>query len=104
MSGIKKNSEETVACRIPDDNWIISLIEKVEKPLYVTSANISNEEPLYKYEDVINKLKDIDIVVKKDAEGKQPSTIVDTTNNYNILREGPITKEEIEKVLHENSL
>lgn len=100
----KKNSNETVACRIPDDEWIIDLINKVEKPLYVTSANISNEESLLKYDEVINILKDVDVVVKKDADGKLASTIVDVTNNFKILREGPISKEEIEKAINENSI
>lgn len=99
-----KNSDETIACRIPDDEWILSLIEKLGKPLYVTSANISNEPALFKYNDVINILKDVDVVVKKDADGKRASTIVDVTSNFKILREGPITKEEIEKALNENSL
>lgn len=99
-----KDNSDTIACRIPDDLWIIELINKVGKPLYVTSANISNEAPLYKYEDVINILKDVDVVVKKNADGKLSSTIVDGTNNFKILREGPISKDEIDKVLHENSL
>ena len=99
-----KDNSDTIACRIPDDLWIIELINKVGKPLYVTSANISNEAPLYKYEDVINILKDVDVVVKKNADGKLSSTIVDSTNSFKILREGPISKGEIDKVLHENSL
>lgn len=99
-----KNSDETIACRIPDDEWIISLINKLNKPLYVTSANISNEKPLFKYNEVINILKDVDVVVKKDADGRISSTITDATDNFKILREGPIKKEEIEKVLNENSL
>ena len=99
-----KDNSDTIACRIPDDLWIIELINKVGKPLYVTSANISNEAPLYKYEDVINILKDVDVVVKKNADGKLSSTIVDGTNSFKILREGPISKGEIDKVLHENSL
>ena len=99
-----KDNSDTIACRIPDDLWIIELINKVGKPLYVTSANISNEAPLYKYEDVINILKDVDVVVKKNADGKLSSTIVDGTNSFKILREGPISKDEIDKVLHENSL
>lgn len=99
-----KDSEDTVACRIPDDEWIITLINKLKKPIYVTSANISDQESLLKYEDVIKQLKDIDVVVKKDADGKIASTITDATNNFKILRQGPISKEDIEKVLNENSL
>ena len=92
------DSNETIACRIPNDEWIINLINKINKPLYVTSANISGEENLIKYEDVKEKIK-ADVIVKKDAKGNAASTIIDTTNNYQILRQGPITEKEIKEVL-----
>lgn len=93
------DNKSSIACRIPNDEWIIKLLEKYNEPIYVTSANISGQAPLYKYDDVINTLKDIDIVVKKDALGQGASTIVDVVNNYQILRDGPITKEQIEKII-----
>ena len=92
------DSNETIACRIPNDEWIINLINKINKPLYVTSANISGEENLIKYEEVKEKIK-ADVIVKKDAKGNAASTIIDTTNNYQILRQGPITEKEIKEVL-----
>lgn len=98
----KKSLDETLACRIPNDNWIIELIERYKKPLFVTSANISGQRPLYKYEEVIKELKEVDVIVKKDANGNEASTIVDVVNNFNILREGPITQKEIEDVISEN--
>lgn len=92
------NSKETIACRIPDDNWIIDLINKIGKPLYVTSANISGQENLLTYEEVKDKVE-ADVLVKKDASGKVASTIVDVINNYKILREGPIKESEIKEII-----
>ena len=92
------NSNETIACRIPNDDWIINLIDKLKKPLFVTSANISGEESLLKFDDVKEKIQ-VDVLVEKDASGKEASTIVDVVNGYKILRNGPITEEEIKEVL-----
>ena len=79
------DSKETIACRIPNDEWIIDLINKINKPLYVTSANISGEENILKYEEVKDKVE-ADVLVKKDAKGDKASTIVDATNNYQIFK------------------
>ena len=92
------NSSDTIACRIPDEEWIINLIKKMNKPLYVTSANISGSENLLKYQDVIDKVN-ADAIVKIDAKGKEASTIVDTLNGYKILREGPIKQKQIEEAI-----
>ena len=92
------DSKETIACRIPNDEWIIDLINKINKPLYVTSANISGEENILKYEEVKDKVE-ADVLVKKDAKGDKASTIVDATNNYQILRQGPITEEQIKETI-----
>ena len=94
------NNDETVAIRIPDDEWIIDLIKRIGKPLLVTSANISGEGSLIKYEDVIKQIGNkVDGVVNADARGDKASTIVDCLNNYKILREGPISKSEIDKYI-----
>ena len=91
------DSKETIACRIPNDEWIIDLINKINKPLYVTSANISGEDNLLMYEEVKEKIE-ADVLVKKDARGEVASTIVDATNNYQILRQGPITEQQIKEI------
>lgn len=93
------DSNDTIACRIPNDPWIIELIDRINEPLYVTSANISGEESLLKYEDVKEKLNNVDALVKKDASGNKASTIVDATNNFNIIRQGEITEEQIKEAL-----
>lgn len=91
----------TIGIRIPDDKWIIELIEKVGKPLLVTSANISGEPSLFKWEDVYKELDGkIDGVVMSDARGDSSSTIVDcSSEEIKVLRKGPISIEQIMQVL-----
>lgn len=95
------DSDETVAVRIPNDEWILQLIKEIDKPLLVTSANISGSGSLIKCEDVIKQIGDkVDAIVMDDAKGEKASTIVDCINNYKILREGPITESEIRDILY----
>lgn len=91
---------DTIGIRVPDDEWILSLIENIGKPIMVTSANISNSGSLLSYQDVYDSMKNrIDGIVCEDARGECPSTIVDVTGKLQILRQGPITLTDIEEVL-----
>ena len=101
ISDVVTSGLKTIGIRIPDDDWIIELINKVGKPLLVTSANISSEPSLSKWQDVYAKLEGrIDGIVLKDARGSQASTIVDCSNDeIKILRKGPILEEEIFKII-----
>ena len=95
-----KNKNDTVAVRIPDDDWILGLIKEIGKPLLVTSANISGAGSLIKYEDVLSQIGNkVDGIVKGDAKGDKASTIVDCLNNYKIVREGPILESQIRAVV-----
>lgn len=95
-----KDKDETVAIRIPNDTWILKLIQELDKPLLVTSANISGNKSLMKYEDVIQELNErVDGIVCADAAGEVASTIVDCLHDYKILRQGPISKDSIDEAL-----
>lgn len=90
------NGNNTIAIRLPNDDFILNMINKLNKPMLVTSCNISSEPSLKSYNDVINQFdKLVDVIVCEDAESELSSTIYDTINNK-ILREGIITKEMIE--------
>ena len=88
---------DTIGIRVPNDEFILNLIDLVGKPLLVTSANMSHEPALLKWIDVKEKLDGrIDGVVLKDASGYMSSTIVDcSSENIKILRDGPILREDI---------
>ena len=97
--------KDSIAIRIPDDAWIRDLINRTGKPLLVTSANISDTGSLKSWKDVQKELDGkIDAIVKEDAKGEVSSTIVSLLNGLEILREGPVSKEEIEETLLGNTV
>ena len=96
---------EFVGIRIPDIPAIRKTIRNVKKPLLAPSANISGEKPA-----LTNKeLKQIfgnglDFILKGDALNSKASTVVLIDDDVKIIREGPISKEQILEVLNnENS-
>ena len=91
--------KSTVGIRVPNDEWIIGLIEKIGKPIMVTSANISDTGSLLKWEDVYSQMNEkIDGIVCEDARGDKSSTIIDVSDGLKLLREGPIDFKEIENI------
>ena len=101
ISDLATSGMDTIGIRIPNDDFVLSLLREVEKPLLVTSANISNEPSELKWEEVYKKLDGrIDGIVKRDASGSSSSTIVDCSGEeIKILRQGPISEKEIREVI-----
>ena len=94
------NGKPTIGIRVPDDNWILELINKLDQPILVTSANLSDTGSLLKWEDVYAQLNGkIDGIVCEDATGQTSSTIIDVTSELKVLRQGPITIDEIKEAL-----
>lgn len=92
--------KNTIGIRVPDDEFILDLIDSLGKPIMVTSANISNEGSLLKWEDVYRSMnKRIDAIVCEDARGDRASTIVDVSEEIKVLREGPISLKDIMEVI-----
>ena len=90
-----------VAVRLAPNTLLKELIEKTG-PIFMTSANLSNEKPYKTFEEVEEKLKDIDGFVEGNFTPTSASTIlVCTKEPYEIQRIGPVTKEQIEEVLKE---
>ncbi len=86
----KKDSDETVAVRIPNDSFILSLIDSIG-PIWSTSVNISGQPSLNTFED-IKKFFDneVDFIVKKEIKGEAvASTLVDfSSDEVKIIRQG----------------
>lgn len=94
------NGLDTIGIRIPDDPFVLGLLQRLGCPMLVTSANLSNQPSLYQGSDVIACLgPTLDAIVLGTAPGKVASTLVDMSEDMKILREGPITKEKIEEAL-----
>ena len=86
------NGRNTIGIRVPNDDWILDLINQLNMPILVTSANISGDGSLLKWEDVYLCMNGkIDGIVCEDARGDLASTIVDCSGEIKILREGPIS-------------
>ncbi len=87
----------TVGIRMPKHTWLLKFIEKVG-PLATTSANLSGQIEAHNAMEVADALNEkIDLII----DGGQsplalPSTVADCSGpEIKILREGPITSEEI---------
>lgn len=95
------SKEGNVGIRISDLKLVQDVINTVGKPLLVPSANKSGEAPLNNDRDVKKIFEnEIDAVIEGESTSKIPSTIVIMENNdYKIIREGIIKKEDIDKVL-----
>lgn len=94
------NGLETIAIRIPDEPFILKVIDVLNTPLLVTSANQSGAKTALTNDDVFEQLPDIDGIVLGTCRALQASTIVDCTQEkLKILRPGPITLEQLEACL-----
>jgi len=89
-----------LAVRVPNNECLLSILKQC-KLIVGTSANISGEESIIDSHDYIMKLPEIDVLVdggKINSSGE--STIIDFVDDgLKIIREGTISKKEIEKLL-----
>ncbi len=97
------NGKDTVAVRMINMPEITEIIQGVGVPLYLTSANLSDEPVCQSAQEVMEKLGGrVDLVIDGELRQGQASTILDCTQSKLIvLREGPISLEEIEKKMEE---
>lgn len=97
-----------LAFRIPNIPLLLELIEKIGVPLVSTSINKTGEDPLITPEEIQSKYPEIIQCLNKQrimnpcskVSENLPSTIIRITNqeDVKILREGVISKEEIQQV------
>lgn len=86
-------NQETVAVRIPQNNFCCKLLKEVSRPLISTSVNRSGQAAINRIEDIVkNFLSDVDaIFYNSDTSGKKSSTIIDLTSEYpKLVREGDV--------------
>ena len=95
------NGLRLIAVRMATSKTLEELIEKVESPVFMTSANISGEPVCKSIEEIQEKFQNIGGILEGEVSYGQASTIVDcTSREIKIIREGPISLEEIEKVIN----
>ena len=93
--------KKTIGVRIPNNEYVLNLIEKVDQPLLVPSANRSNEPVETTFDGVFKIFNgEIDGIVEGECVGGNPSTIVDLSvpGEPKIVREGPISLDDILEV------
>lgn len=95
------NGKETIAIRMATSKGLKELIKSVGCPIFMTSANKSGEEVCKTLEEIEKNCPDLDGMLEGTVSFGQASTIVDcTSDEIKILREGPISKDEIIRVLN----
>ncbi|MFH0947614.1 MAG: L-threonylcarbamoyladenylate synthase [Elusimicrobiota bacterium] len=104
LMGGRKN----IAVRIPDNKILLSIIKEMDCPLVGTSANISGKKNCQCISDLDKKiLKDADIIIDGGLSRRvphsglgKPSTVLDVSKfPYIVIREGCISKKELEKFM-----
>lgn len=92
----------TVAVRMPDSEMVRNLISEVGTPLATTSANLSGEPATVNLGEISDEILDkVDFILdSNDKLSGTASTIVQVIDDkIEILREGAISREDIEKIL-----
>jgi len=103
ISYILAGNGETIAVRIPDNEFISTLMNKIDFPITATSANISGEKNLLKTIEIISEFKSAELkpdlfINAGNVKNPKPSTIVDlTTGVPKVLRVGIVGREEMKK-------
>ena len=86
----RRDSDETVAVRIPDDRFILETVKRVG-PIWSTSCNISGQPALNSFAEILEVFGGkADFIVKKEMRVKgSASTLVDfTVSPWRVLRQG----------------
>ncbi len=86
-----------IGIRMPNDNFILKLIDKVNIPLFVPSCNPSDYKPAINDKEAYDYFKDkIKVIVKGNSISNVPSTVIKIDGNkVTLLREGNIKFKDI---------
>jgi len=93
--------QSTICCRIPDHPLLLTVLEEINEPVVLTSANKTGQGETTNVDQIAAELGDgIDILLDDGPIGSpQPSTIVKVVgNDYTVLREGAIKSETVKRL------
>ena len=101
VPGFVTHNTGIIGIRIPDIKSVCEFICYCGKPLLVPSANKSGMKPALTSKEVKEIFKDeVGYIISGEAAGGVPSTIIDLSGEeVKIVREGPISFSDINKVL-----
>jgi len=86
-------NQNTIAVRIPQNDFCLKLLKEISRPLISTSVNRTGENPLNEIDQIVNNfLPDVDaIIFYSETTEKISSTIIDLTSKQpKLVREGSI--------------
>lgn len=94
------NGNDTIAVRMATSKILEDLIRKVGSPLFMSSANQSGEKTCTSLDEIEKACPLLDGMLEGSVTFGKGSTILDCSfEDIKILRQGPILKEQIDKVL-----
>ncbi len=101
---VEANDGDTIGLRIPNHPFVLRLLRELGEPLAATSANLSGTPAAITPEDAIANLDGRPALLIDGGEvtvtGGVSSTVASIVGGeLQILRQGPITQEDIQKVL-----
>jgi L-threonylcarbamoyladenylate synthase len=92
--------DKGVGFRIPKNDVVIKIIKKFGKPITTTSANFSGTGNHYEVSDIIRDFQGkVNLIIDSGNLPKTPSSTMFDVVEKTIIREGPVSKEEIMKAL-----
>jgi L-threonylcarbamoyladenylate synthase len=86
-------NQDTIAVRIPQNDFCLKLLKEISRPLISTSVNRSGEDPSNRIDLIVNNFsQDVDaIIFYSEKTDKKSSTIIDLTlKQPKLIREGSI--------------
>ena len=91
---------ETLAIRMATSDALRELIKAAGAPVFMTSANQSGEPVCTSLDEIEKSCPTLDGMMEGNVSFGEASTIIDCTGKeLKILRQGPVTMEQIEKAL-----
>ncbi len=89
LSALVNPGFKTIGIRIPDNQFILNVVKKINKPIITTSVNIHGEKPLNSIDLINKKFSKIDIFKNNSLIQSKGSTIIDfSTTPFKIIRQG----------------
>lgn len=91
---------DTIGIRMPENDFLLELIENLEMPIVATSCNFAGEAPMTNTIGIFKKfVEQVDCIVDSgEAKIGVASTVIKVErNDVKILRDGPIKKSELIK-------
>jgi L-threonylcarbamoyladenylate synthase len=96
----KNLAKNGIAFRVPDNKFARKLCKAFGRPITATSANLHGEPAIFDSKELIEKFYGrVDLIIDAGKLPKREASTIYSAIEHKILREGKITKKEIEKAL-----